>query len=286
MIDIQITPGFRRIDIDARTWYLDTNVWSSLASSPQSLNGLLPWLQANNAIAALSIFSIFELSRAGKLHKAVDKLLTAAAQRIYIPLLYDELSDLEMSNYPNEIELLWNPITSFDNANGVMFVSTISKDPRFESKRQEYLDFGYEKFMNLESLKENFPFEDNDRKFSTEHAELFAWAVTLDFLLRHFPKVLLPFKGRLDSFDTSKIKSVYLRSLFLYIKYYVHGQSPTKSDFMDFAHVSYLPYVDAFVTERNVLNTLSHLKSIGFGQPKCDLFHVQLFVEEVERAAN
>ena len=283
MTNSKITPGFRHLDIAASSYFLDTNVWSSLASSPKCLNNFLPWLKANNAIAALSSFTIFELSRAHQLHETIDNLLTAAASRIYIPLLYDELSDLEMSNYPNEVELLWCPLTNFEENSNVMFLSTISKDSRFTNKRQEFLDFGYDKFMNLETFKKNFPLDDESGKYSEENAELFAWASTLDFLLRYFPNVLLPFKGNLKAFDTSRLKSLYLRGQFLYFKYYVQGQSLNKSDFMDFAHTSYLPYVDAYVTERNVLNVLSHMEATGKGLLKCELFHIRAFVEDVER---
>lgn len=187
-----------------------------------------------------------------------------------------------MSNYPNKVELLWCPITNFSNHHDeVMFVSTISKDPRFINKRQEFLEFGFTKFMHLETLKSNFPLEDDNGKFSVDNADTFAWANTLDYLLRYFPQYLLPFKGNLRAFDTSKLKSIYIRSLFLYFKYYVHGQSPNKSDFMDFAHLSYLPYINAFVTERNVLNVLSHIKTNGNRLSKCDLVHVRTFVDMV-----
>ena len=280
MKDLKIPPGFDRLGFNARTYLLDTNVWSSIASSSQALNAFLPWLQKNDAIAALSMFTMFELSRANHMHRDFDRLLTIAAQRIYIPLLYDELSDLEMSNYPNEVELLWNPIK---NHNETMFISTISQDPHFIHKRQEFLEFGYTKFMNLDAFKSNFPLADDNGKFSADSAATFAWANTLDYLLRYFPEYILPFKDNLRAFDTSKLKSIYIRSLFLYFKYYMHGQSPNKSDFMDFANLSYLPYIDVYVTERNVLNTLSHMKASS-GFLKSDLVHVREFVTVIEKS--
>lgn len=285
MEKLKITRGFHRLDFGARTYLLDTNVWSAIASSDRALNSFLPWLEENDAIAALSMFTIFELSRAGHKHKELDQLLTSAAQRIYIPLLYDELSDLEMSSYPNDVELLWNHITDYFKHDKVMIIAEISTDPRFVDKRQEFLEFGYRKFMNLESLKDNFPLSDDDGKFSVDSAETFAWANTLDYLLRDFPEYLLPFKGNLGAFDTSKLKSIYLRSLFLYFKYYVHGQTPNKSDFMDFANLSYVPYVDVYVTERNALNTLSHMKVVNSQFLKCDLAHIREFVDMVVKSS-
>lgn len=281
MSDDQTIAGFKPLDTKIRSYYLDTNVWSSLASSSRAMERFLLWLEENNAIAALSLFTIFELSRASVKHVDIDRLIGSAVPRIYIPLMYDELSDLEINNYPHDIELLWNPVSSFNKSEREMFLSTISKDPRFLIKRQEYIDFGFEKFMRLDTLKKNFPL-DKGGKFSKENAELFAWATSLDFLIRHFPNVLLPFKGNLQSFNTPKLKSLYIRSLFLYFKYYVHEQNPLKSDFMDFAHVSYLPYVDVFVTERNVLNVLSRIKILRPNLVNSDLIHVGTFLREIE----
>lgn len=279
---LKITHGFRRLDFNARTYLLDTNVWSAIASSTEAVSAFLPWLQENNAIAGLSIFTIFELSRASQKHKDFDRLLRTAASRIYIPLIYDELSDLEMSSYPNDIELLWNPITAYSNHDKGLIISKISQDPRFIDKRQDFLEFGFTNFMNLESLKSNFPLSDDNGKFSVDSAETFAWANTLGYLVRDFPEYLL--KANVRSFDTTKLKSIYLRGLFLYFKYYIHGQAPNKSDFMDFANLSYLPYIDVYATERNVLNTLSRIKARNSQLLKCDLVHIRGFVDMVVKS--
>ena len=162
------------------------------------------------------------------------------------------------------------------------FLSTISSDSRFVKKRQEFLDFGDQKFMKLLDLRRNFPFEDDNGNYSVEHSDKFAWATTLSFLLEYFPEFLLPYKKKLKDFDTSILKSVYFRSQFLYFKYYVHKQRPQKSDFMDYVHISYFPYLDAYVTEKNVLEVLTHMKSTTHRMPNCELFHVSSFVENVE----
>ena len=280
----QITPGFERLNNGVKSYLLDTNVWSSIASSPKATSNFLPWLEANNTIAAMSIFTEFELSRVSNLHQIVDQLLTIASSRTYIPLLYDKLSDLEMSKYPNDndVELLWASVTNFKHSAEINFISDISQDSRFVNKREEYLSFGKDKFMKLEDLKENFPLEDKDGNYSEENVDLFAWATTLNFLTRYFPEFLHPFKGNLKAVDTSKLKSLYFRSQFLYFKYYVHKQSPAKSDFLDFANVSYIPYIDTFVTERNILNVLSRMKKLGNKLSVCELVHVRSFVETIE----
>lgn len=280
MNSVRISPGFTPLNVAAKTYLLDTNVWSGLSSSPESINKFSYWLLENDAIAGLSMFTIFELSKATNILAGLDRLISAAAPRIYIPLLYDELADLEMMNYPHHVELLWNPITNFKESDEINFLSELSSDSRVIEKRNEYLNFGYEKFMRLEEFKENFPL-DEDGKFVDKHAELFAWANTLDYLLRYFPNILIPYKNDLKSFDPSRLRSIYLRSIFLYFKYYVHGQRPGKSDFLDFAQISYLPYIDVYVTERNVMNVLEHIKATGIDIVPCDFIHVRNFHENI-----
>jgi hypothetical protein len=283
MANTYITPGFRNLDIVASKYFLDTNVWSTLAVSEKATSNFSLWLKSNDSIAALSMYTIFELSRANKLHKKLDQLLTQASTRVYIPLLYDELSDLEMENYPDyQTELMWSSVENYKDYSGVKLITKLSKDPRFINKRQEFLDFGFNEFLNLEHLKKNFPFEDENGSFSSEHGDTFAWATSIDFLVRHFPSFLVPYKGNLDVFDPKKLTSLYFRSLFLYYKFYIHGQKPNKSDFMDFAHVSYIPYIDSYVTERNVFNVLSHMKSVHKEFKTYEPIHVEDFVQSIE----
>ena len=163
-------------------------------------------------------------------------------------------------------------------------MTKFARDPRVQSKRDEYLGFGASDFMDLERFKKNFPAAE-DGSFSTEQADLFAWSNTVDFLARYFHDFLIPFKGNASSLDTRKLASVHMRSLFLFYKYYIHGQSPAQSDFMDFAHVSYAPYVDYYVTERNAANVLRHIAASNNMISNTEPIVVSDFIRELERGA-
>lgn len=281
MISNSLTPGFLPLDVDADVYFFDTNVWTSVLSSDIPSAKLNLWLEENNVVIALSIFTAFELSRAKKMITDLDSMMSDVSSRIYIPLLYDELFFLEFASYPNNIEMLWMPFASLMDNGISSLLSKFSKDPRFTSKRQEYLDFGETNFMNLEKFKENFPPEENGT-YTTEQAELFAWGNSVDYLGRYFPKFLTRFKNNASSLKTERIPSLHIRGLFLFYKYYIYGQSPSRSDFLDFAHVSYVPYLNGYITERNVLNILKHIKSQGSNLVKLELIHVTEFVRELE----
>jgi hypothetical protein len=257
-----ITGGFIKIPESIITYFLDTCVWSELVQSEKARCGFQAYFETENLLAGLSIFTIFELSRAGKLKHDLDRLFYSMRTNVWIPLLYDELFRLELDNYPAKVSMLWMPLSLITDEDNPEVLTKLANDSRFTSKRDEYLEFGDTEFMTLEKFKNNFSPSENGT-YTTEQAQFFAWCNTVDFLGRQFRDFLIPFKDNAPSLDTSKLASIHMRGLFLFYKYYIHGQSPTRSDFMDFAHISYAPYVNYYVTEKNVANVLKHIQTSG-----------------------
>lgn len=159
-------------------------------------------------------------------------------------------------------------------------LSKLANDSRFIKSRDDHYQFGLDRFMSLEQLKENFPPQSGE-DYTPEDADLFAWCNAVDYLGRHFIEFLKPFKEDASSFKADKLLSLHIRSLSLFFKYYLHGQSPGKSDFLDFAHVSYAPYCDVYVTERNACNVLKRIKNGGFMLSNTRVLHIANFLEEI-----
>jgi len=200
---------------------------------------------------------------------------------IRVPTLYDQVIESEVDNYPKAYKLQWMPLSLITDEDKPNVMSKLARDARTIETRDEHLQFGYDSFMSLEKFKENFPPENEEKGYTTNEAEYFAWCTIVEYLGRHFQKFLIRFKEDAKNLDTNKIPSLQIRSLFIFYKYYIHGQSPGKSDFMDFAHVSYSPYVNVFVTERNVFNVLKHIKSIGHMLTNTEILHVTDFLKEL-----
>jgi len=264
-----------------KTYYLDTCVWGEIAKSQTTCNKFVSFFKRNDYLAALSQYAVLELTLAKKHLRALDKLFLDMRYNICMPTLYDKVIESEINNYPKAYKLQWMPLSMITDEDNSNVMSKFACDSRIIETRDIHLQFGYDSFMNLEKFKENFPPKSEENGYTTDEADYFALCNTVEYLGRHFRNFLARFKNDIKSLDTSKILSAQIRSLFLFYKYYIHGQSPGKSDFMDFAHISYSPYVNTFVTERNISNVLKHIKSVGHMLKNTEILHVTDFIGDL-----
>ncbi len=167
---------------------------------------------------------------------------------------------MEIKKYPNNYNLQWMPLSIITDEENKNIINKFAKDQIIIDTREEYLKYSCESFMCLEDFKKNFPPKNKGIGYTQDEAELFAFGNSIEYLGRHFRSFLETFKHNISRYKPYKIKSLYIRSLVLFYKYYIHGQSPNKSDFLDFAHVSYSPYVDFYITEKNMANVLKRIK--------------------------
>ena len=274
--------SFARLPPDMFVYYLDTNVWGSLVKNKSTSNSCIDFFQSRDRVAALSYFTLFELSRASNMLDEFDELFFAMRNDIRIPCLYDQVVEGEVENYPNEWEMRWLPLSILVDETQPNILSKFASDTKFIKSRDEHFQFGREQFMSLKQLKENFPSESDD-EYSTDEADFFAWCNTVDYLGRHFPRFLLRFKGSANTLNIDSLLSLRIRSLFIFYKYYIHDQSPGRTDFLDFAHVSYAPYCHAYVTERNVYNVLMRIKNSGLMLSKTQPIHITKFLRKICR---
>lgn len=246
-------------------------------------------------VAALSYFTLFELSRAPKAFADHDPLFSRMRYNVWIPSLRDLVIESELKNYPKAWTMRWFPVSLLVDESSPNILEKLADDPRFVKSRDDHLQFGYDHFMSLERFKENFPTEykehpapENEEeceRYTPDQADSFAWYNTVDYLGRHFVEFLRRFRNKAGEFKVDSLLSLRITSLFLFYKYYIHGQSPGKSDFMDFNHVSYAPYCDVFVTERNVCNVLTRIKNSGLMLADTRVLHISDFLEEISEAS-
>lgn len=281
-VRVPLLDAFIEIPSTITTYLLDTCVWGEIVKSASVADAFIEYFEANNLLAGLSMYTVFELSRADRLLSKLDTLFFRGRKNIWIPLLYDQLQELELSSYPTAPAMRWMPIAMICDETQTEVLGKLVADRRFTNTRDEHLQFGYTEFMGLERFKENYP-PDEEGHYSPAQAQDFSRLNALDFFERRLPDFLRRFKPDTSSLDTSRIWSVQMRSLLLFYKYYIHHQSPQQSDFLDFAAASYVPYVDVYVTERNVLNALRHIQSSSLMLSNTELIHVADFVSGFER---
>lgn len=259
------------------TYLLDTCVWGAIAECESTTNAFVSHLESENLLAGLTTYTLFELSRAERLLPQLDSLFLRARYNVWVALLYDQLLDLELNAFPSPPTMRWMRMSMISDEQQPNVMSKFASDRRFIGAREDHLRFGRAEFMTLERFKENYPPDENGH-YSPAQAEEFAWFNTVDFLGRHFPDFLRRFHDDASALDTSKIPSVQIRSLLLFYKYYIHYRVPQESDFIDFASVSYAPYVDIYVTERDVMNVLRHIKGNGLMLSDTKVTHVTDFI--------
>jgi len=275
--------SFIEIPSSARTYYLDTCVWGALIKSDAAKAKFISYFKSNDRVAALSYFTLFELSRAPKVFAGCDPLFLQMRYNVWIPCLYDQVVESELKSYPDTWKMRWLPVSMLVDESNPNLLSKLASDPGFTKSRDDHYQFGLDHFMSLEQLKENFPSQSGE-SYTPADADFFAWCNTVDYLGRHFIWFLGPFRDEASRLEVDSLLSLRIRSLFLFYKYYIHGQSPGKSDFMDFAHVSYAPYCDAFVTERNACNVLNRIKNSRLMLSNTQILHISDFLEEIGEA--
>lgn len=271
---------FIELPSGTKIYYLDTCVWGTLIESDVTKADFISYFQSNDYAAALSYFTLFELSRAPKTFGDCDPLLYDMKYNVWIPCLYDQIIESELKSYPNAWKMRWLPVSMLVDESSPGLLSKLASDPRFTQSRDEHLQFGLDHFMSLEQFKENYP-PQNGENYTPDDAEFFAWCNAVDYLGRHFIEFLRLFKDDANGFRVDRLLSLHIRSLFLFYKYYIHGQSPGQSDFLDFAHVSYAPYCDVYVTERNACNVLRRIKNSGAMLSSTRALHISDFMEEI-----
>jgi hypothetical protein len=272
--------AFVELPSSARVYYLDTCVWSTLVRSDVARANFSLYFQSNDYVAALSYFTLFELSHVPKMFDDLDPLFFEMKYNVWIPCLYDQVIESELKSYPDTWNMRWLPVSMLVDESNSQLLGKLASDPRFTKSRDDHYYFGLGHFMDLEQFKENFP-PQNGVDYTPEDADFFAWCNAGDYLRRHFIEFLKPFRDDASSFKAARLLSLHIRSLFLFYKYYIHGQSPGKSDFLDFAHVSYAPYCDVYVTERNACNVLKRIKSSGLMLSDTCVLHISDFLEEM-----
>jgi hypothetical protein len=259
-----------------------------LSESPVSVKQFVEFFRERDLKIALSDANLVELSRAPRGFPERDAVFQQLKHSLFLPTLYGDLIEAEIAAFPRRWDMRWVPLERLMTNDDVSLLAQLSSSALFKEARESLFIFGEEHFMNLEELKKNFPPLRGDT-YNPEDVSFFVWGSSVDFLTRQFPHFFRSQKARLKKGDFAMLnglRSLQARLWFLFYKYYLHGQSPQQSDFMDFVHISYVPYVNVFVTEKNVRNVLQHLRQNPLSQPvfgDTAILHINDFYAQIEK---
>lgn len=188
--------------------------------------------------------------------------------------------DSELDSYPSKPGAKCMPLSAhIDNREQVINTMTkLANDPRFVKSREILLEFGNERFLSLDNFKEDFPPLDTG-KYSSDQALDLARFVAIRYFIKHEPNFIR--KIGPGNFLPECVSSQFAGSLLIFYKYYIHEQLPMESDFFDFVHLSYLAYIDNYVTEKNVSNVINHIKSTSSYFTDVKAMNISEFVNSV-----
>ena len=112
------------------------------------------------------------------------------------------------------------------------------------------------------NLKQNFPPNSNG-KYSNSNIIEFIERVIIQQLVSFNPKWAKR-NIEIKTFDFSKFQSLHSQLLITFWKFYLLiDRRPKKSDVFDISIVSALPYVDIFITEKNLKNDIDQIGKKG-----------------------
>ena len=109
---ISLREAFVELPSSTTVYYLDTCVWSALVKSDLTQTSFRSYFQLNDYVAALSSYTLFELSRAPRLFDDYDALFFDMKHSVWIPSLYDQTLECELENYPNKWRMRWLPVST------------------------------------------------------------------------------------------------------------------------------------------------------------------------------
>ena len=245
----------------SRFVYLDTCIYSHLAKNTQLWNRLRAFLFANHLCLAVSDGNLAELSDAKTLHGALADLLLLMPSAMIKPR--DTLLDEEVAAHPGTrtASLLLHPFNQLLlEKNGRETLVGLFGANNLAKARREQLRDARQMLSIHRKLKPNFP-PSKSGEYTIQQADEFASGIVRQWLADTHYEFLASFKDRVQKLHTEVFRSVRLFALVNFYKYYLGRREPAKlPDFGDEFHLSYIPYCELAIMERDLCEVLGQIK--------------------------
>lgn len=239
-----------------RFLYPDTNIMGILAKDTSLWRRMQDFLYEHDLCIAVSGAQAAELSEVQRLHNELNLLLTALPS--VLVKTPDEILDEEVRSYPNvrsETLVMYYLNALLGKSDLASFLSS----PELKDARRQQKEAAQQMPERMTSLKSNFP-PSPSGKYSWEQAPLFVWALTVQSLASTHRSFILQFKSNASEFKGESLRSFQIFAYALFYKYYLYNKKPQLSDFGDMHHLAVVPYCNLVILEREMSNTLNHIK--------------------------
>lgn len=227
-----------------------------MAGDLKNWRPLQDFLHENDLCIVLSGGQASELSDAGRLHGDLNALLTAVPT--VIARTMEDILDEEVRHYPQvgQANIIGGYLNEFFLTDRLEeFLASHELASARASQRQMSLQIT----RRLDELKANFPPRE-DGTYGEDQADEFIWAYVLQWLGQLHPAFLTQFRDDASKLSLETFLSVSTLGSVIFYKYYIHGKTPSPSDFGDLLHLYLIPYCELAVMERDLCDVLNHIK--------------------------
>ncbi|TFH25494.1 hypothetical protein E4G67_00930 [Candidatus Bathyarchaeota archaeon] len=210
----------------------------------------------NDLTIALSEGVLAELSEAIRIHPQLDMVLTSLPSALV--KTGEMILQEEVQSYPEKrIESLF--LYPLNHLIGTNFLKDYLSSSGLVDARLDQRSFAGLMGTRHEEMKKNFP-PKSSHGYTRKQAKEFAWYITYQWLLNQHRIFIEQFTDNLSNLKVEVFQSIQLRSSVQFYKYYLGRRTPKTSDFGDLFHLSYLPYCETAILEKDLGETLRQIK--------------------------
>jgi hypothetical protein len=239
---------------------LDTNAVSAMVKDEEFRSNFYTWAQSNEPqfVPCFTIYTIFELRKVpGLFQRFVElfQILPCVLIKGYFTLFEDEIASYP--DPPSEdpcaiaFSLLGGEGQQLSNLPQLLDLS-IEQEREWNRTQSEIVE-------GMLSLVENFP--PSGDKYTSEETRLFVWMASLGLIHGHDEAFATDKDNAEEEIRCDAFRAFKAMSYTVFYKFYAdRTRAPRVSDGYDVLISSALPYVEAFVTERNQAEVLRQTK--------------------------
>ena len=234
--------------------YLDTFALTAIATDSSLMSSVIKYIRDNSYVLIVGIMNLMELYTWPKRWSEVSEFISSVP--FCIAQNPENILELEIQNYPSEIELPTNFCSSEHSFSqvelkGAIEINLKHKISAFEGNYRKQ----YEGILNsILGDRKNYPPDENGR-YSAAGKLIFMQINVLKFLFPRHNAFVAEQKAKSSLIKIECFKSAYIQALIIFLEYYVQKKQGKPSDIGDIYQQAIIPYVDLAIidNERNDL---------------------------------
>ncbi len=238
--------------------YLDTNVFSLIAEDSAIRKNFTSWVTQDKLKIVISEVTVDELSQKKSKFSLFNKFINNKKINILFLGAYCRISQLEIDNYPNNVDIECISMNQSINAvlNGKPFnFNNLIESKNFNSSIQKRNSIARNNFKQIVDKWRNKNPPDDNNSYSKQQQSKLRNKI-IENVKSDLSKKCNDYNLNLSKFKTRMIiiESLIRKYLFNYSRNF------DPNDFKDITHIAYSPYMHYFITEKNNFDVCNQIK--------------------------